>query len=371
MQNQIIVQSLLKAFILGVCFLTVNTHSAMAQNAVSEEQKIISLSKDKWQWMADKNVDKLATLFDDKSKFVHMSGTWKKEEELEIIKSGSIWYKKADVHDVAVEMVGNTAIVWSRITLSAMVRGNEANTEFTVTEVYTKQDKDWKMLALTFSSVRDTHVISIEKNDTFMTNLLLAFLCLISACSPSQTDRFDAPAKPEMDSAKILIVYLSRTNNTKAVAKIIHKQVGGKLVAIELENPYPQHHQTTVAQVAMENETGFLPSLKTKIDSIQNYDIVFIGFPTRGMQLPPPLKSFLKQYDMGGKTVIPFNTNGGYDIGSAFETVRELCPDSKKLEGYSTRGGLERDGQLLMIRDEQAQRTEEDVKKWLQKLKMI
>lgn len=109
--------------------------------------------------MADKNVDELARLFDDKAKFVHMSGTWKKDEELEIIKTGSIWYKKADIKDVAVEIVGNTAIIWSRITLSAMVRGSEANTEFTVTEVYTKQPSDWKLLALTFSSVRDTHVI--------------------------------------------------------------------------------------------------------------------------------------------------------------------------------------------------------------------
>lgn len=159
MQNQKFARSFLKAFMLGLCFLIVKTHPVVAQNASSAEQQIISLSKDKWQWMADKNVDKLATLFDDKAKFVHMSGTWKKDEELEIIKTGSIWYKKVDVHDVAVEIVGNTAIIWSRITLSAMVRGSEAITEFTVTEVYTKQASDWKLLALTFSSVRDTHAI--------------------------------------------------------------------------------------------------------------------------------------------------------------------------------------------------------------------
>jgi hypothetical protein len=124
------------------------------------EQEIINLSKEKWQWMADKNVDKLASLFHDESKFVHMSGTWKKDEELDIIKTGRIWYKKADVHDVAVEIVGDNAIVWNRITLTAVVRGNDAVTEFTVTEVYKKQGSDWKMLALTFSSVRDTHKIA-------------------------------------------------------------------------------------------------------------------------------------------------------------------------------------------------------------------
>ena len=129
------------------------------QNA-SLEQAVINLSKEKWQWMADKNVDKLAPLFHDQSKFVHMSGTWKKAEELEIIKTGSIWYKKADIKDVAVEIAGDIAVLWNRITLTAVVRGSDVTTEFTVTEVYKKQKKSWKLLALTFSSVRDTHQIA-------------------------------------------------------------------------------------------------------------------------------------------------------------------------------------------------------------------
>ncbi|MFT3948236.1 MAG: flavodoxin [Agriterribacter sp.] len=95
-----------------------------------------------------------------------------------------------------------------------------------------------------------------------------------------------------MLSKKILIVYLSRTNNTKAVAEIIYKNVGGTLVVLELENPYPGHYQTTVNQVAEENRAGYLPPLKTTIDSIEKSDVVFIGFPTWGMQLPPPVKSF-------------------------------------------------------------------------------
>ncbi|MEQ8531021.1 MAG: nuclear transport factor 2 family protein, partial [Imperialibacter sp.] len=95
----------------------------------------------------------------DRAKFVHMSGSWKKARELEIIETGSIWYKNAKVHDVAVEVFGNTAIVWSRITLDAVVRTNEVSTEFTVTEIFQKQGTDWKLLDLTFSSVRDTHEI--------------------------------------------------------------------------------------------------------------------------------------------------------------------------------------------------------------------
>lgn len=144
--------------IIGLFLLVVGAQALFAQKA-ADTLEIINLSKAKWQWMADKDVDKLANLFHEESKFVHMSGTWKKDEELDIIKTGRIWYRKADVHDVAVELVGNNAIVWNRITLTAVVRGADAVTEFTVTEVYKKQKKDWKLLALTFSSVRDTHKI--------------------------------------------------------------------------------------------------------------------------------------------------------------------------------------------------------------------
>jgi hypothetical protein len=148
----------MKQLIFSLFLVLIGTQFSCAQNS-TPEQEIMALSKAKWQWMADKNVDSLATLFDERSKFVHMSGSWKKDRELEIIESGSIWYKKAEVHDVAVEIFGNTAVLWNRITLLAHVRGNDVSNEFTVTEVYQKQGDDWKLLDLTFSSVRDTHSI--------------------------------------------------------------------------------------------------------------------------------------------------------------------------------------------------------------------
>jgi hypothetical protein len=151
---------LLSLLITGGMACSSQKNISSATNGTNLVQEIMDLSKEKWQWMADKNVDMLAALFHDNSKFVHMSGTWKKDEELDIIKTGRIWYRKADIHDVAVEIVDDNAIVWNRITLTAAVRGNDAVTEFTVTEVYKKQRSDWKLLALTFSSVRDTHQIA-------------------------------------------------------------------------------------------------------------------------------------------------------------------------------------------------------------------
>ena len=199
-----------------------------------------------------------------------------------------------------------------------------------------------------------------------MKKLIYLFI-VIGFCAASGCSKAQQPTSAK----KILIIYLSRTNNTKAVAEIIQKETGGTLVALELQTPYPTNYQAIVQQVVSENETGFLPPLKTKIDSIEKYDVVFVGFPTWGMKLPPPMKSFLKQYDLKGKTVIPFNTNAGYGIGTSFDTVKELCPASKILEGYQIKGGIERDGILFVMEGEKEKQARTEVKKWLQKIKVI
>ena len=148
----------MKAPIIGLALVLATVQPSLAQQS-PVEQEIIDLSAAKWQWMADQNADTLATLFHEDARFVHMSGTWGTDAEIDIIRSGSIHYKQADVHDVVVEVFEDTAILWNRITLVAEVRGNEVTTPFTVTEVYKKQDGGWKLLALTFSSVRDTHAL--------------------------------------------------------------------------------------------------------------------------------------------------------------------------------------------------------------------
>jgi flavodoxin len=204
---------------------------------------------------------------------------------------------------------------------------------------------------------------------TVLSLVILAAICLLSSRSRAQQSAVDnQPPRPEK---KILIVYLSRTSNTKAIAEIIHNKVGGTMVALELERPYPADYSATVQQVARENETGYLPPLKTKIDRIEQYDVVFVGFPTWGMQLPPPMKSFLRRYSLKGKTVVPFNTNAGYGEGSSFQTVRKLCPQSTVLEGFVTRGGLERDGQYLVIKEARAEEAQKGVERWLRKIKML
>ena len=197
-----------------------------------------------------------------------------------------------------------------------------------------------------------------------------AFGCS-KAQQASESTKKPLLAQGSLSDKKVLIVYLSRTNNTKAIAQIIQQQVGGTLVPLELINPYPENYQAIVAQVARENETGFLPPLKTKIDSIERYDLIFLGFPTWGMQLPPPVKSFLSQNNLSGKTIVPFNTNAGYGIGSTIQTVKELAPNSTVLKEFSIKGGIERDGVLFVMEGEKEKQAFKEVETWLQEIELI
>lgn len=131
----------------------VKTANTSAMSNISAEQEITNLSKQKWLWMADKNVDSLNVLFDAKSVFVHMGGSWGKEPELNVIKSGGIHYKKADIHSVSVNIIGNTAILLNNITLLAVVGGNEVTNPFIVTEVYIKANGKWTLGSLSFTKL--------------------------------------------------------------------------------------------------------------------------------------------------------------------------------------------------------------------------
>lgn len=142
----------MKSLTIGLFLILMGTQFSFAQSSTAE-QEIIKLSKDKWTWMADKNIDVLDKLFHEQSVFVHMGGSWGKQQEINVIKTGNIWYKKADVHEVSVQVIDSTAIVLNRIDLLAVVAGNEVTNPFMVTEVYIKQNGSWKLGSLSFTKL--------------------------------------------------------------------------------------------------------------------------------------------------------------------------------------------------------------------------
>ena len=89
------------------------------------------------------------------------------------------------------------------------------------------------------------------------------------------------------------------------------------------------------------------------------------------MQLPPPVKSFLKEYDLTGKTIIPFNTNAGYGLGSSLKTLRELSPKSTILDEFSVKGGVERNGIYFVMEGKRKVKVREAVQQWLKRIQVL
>jgi hypothetical protein len=149
------VPTLLIAFAaLAGCVQAATSPQAMptaASQSAGQEEAIRELSRQKWLWMADQNMGELEALFHPSARFVHMGATMDRQAELNVIRAGQIQYKRADVSETSIEMIGDTAIVYSRLRLLAVVGGNEVTNPFSVTEVYVVSGGRWQLASLAFT----------------------------------------------------------------------------------------------------------------------------------------------------------------------------------------------------------------------------
>lgn len=137
---------------------------------------------------------------------------------------------------------------------------------------------------------------------------------------------------------KILIVYYSHSGNTSKIAEIIHKNVGGDILRIEPINPYPKNYTRVVEQAKKEINSDFIPELNLQIDDIESYNKIFIGSPNWWNTMAPPVKSFLLQYDLSSKIMIPFCTHGGGGKGRIFSDIIRECNESTVKDGFAIYG---------------------------------
>ncbi|WP_298643531.1 flavodoxin [uncultured Cardiobacterium sp.] len=172
------------------------------------------------------------------------------------------------------------------------------------------------------------------------------------------------PAMTHARPSRPLVVYLSRSGNTRAVAEIITEQTGGILFALEPQPPYPRDYQAQVAAAAKELADGSGHPLAAMPD-LTGVERIYLGWPTWAMQLPSPVQTFLRQADLGGKTLCPFNTHAGYGVGDGFATLARLAPQSRILPGLSVEGGYEKKGILLAIQGQRRAAVARTVRAWL------
>jgi flavodoxin len=164
--------------------------------------------------------------------------------------------------------------------------------------------------------------------------------------------------KPLSPARKVLIVYFSRSGNTREIANLIHKSIGGDIVEIQTVEPYPGNYDAVTKQAKQELESGYKPALKTKIENIQSYDVVFIGYPIWWGTIPRPVVTFLSEYDLAGKTIVPFATHEGSGLGQSVGDITKLCPQSTVKDGLAVRGGNVRNAR-------------NEVASWLGKIGMV
>lgn len=146
-----------------------------------------------------------------------------------------------------------------------------------------------------------------------------------------------SPAKGESTN-KILVAYFSHSGNTRQIAKYIHEDVGGDIYEITPVNPYPENYDAVVARVRQERAVDARPALTAKVENMEAYNVIFVGFPNWGSDMPKPVYTFLEQYDFSGKTIIPFCTHGGGGFGISIQHLTELAPKATILDGFEISG---------------------------------
>jgi flavodoxin len=159
-------------------------------------------------------------------------------------------------------------------------------------------------------------------------------------------------------SNKILVAYFSYSGNTREIANQIHKSVCSDIFEIQAVKPYPHDYNAVVQQARKELDSGYKPDLKSKIENIEPYNLVFIGYPNWCSTVPAPVRTFLSEYDLSGKTIAPFCTHEGSGMGRSTSDILKLCPKSTVLDGIAIRGSVVKTAQ-------------NKVSDWLQKINIM
>lgn len=154
--------------------------------------------------------------------------------------------------------------------------------------------------------------------------------------SPASSE--ETESNPETEGSNILIAYFSWSGNTEQVAEVIQTQTGGDVFEIIPTEPYPDDFDETADRWHEERDSNARPAINGQVENMEDYDVIFLGYPIWSSDLPAVNRTFLEQYDFTGKTIIPFCTHGGSSFGNSVNRIEELAPGAEILEGYETYG---------------------------------
>ena len=158
-----------------------------------------------------------------------------------------------------------------------------------------------------------------------------------------------------IEKERVLVTYFSWSGNTREVANQIHQFVGGDIFEIQPVEDYPANYNTVLDITKQEIRSGYKPELKGKPASVEEYSIIFIGYPNWWGTFPAPVLTFLSDHSFSGKTIIPFCTHGGGGIGRSVSDLAKQCDGAEIRDSFSINGNAVRNNN-------------EKVEKWLKKV---
>ena len=165
----------------------------------------------------------------------------------------------------------------------------------------------------------------METADTDGSNILIAFF---TAGENSDVD--------VVSSASVTTVDGEAKGRLRAVADMIQAQTGGTLFSIQTSVDYPGDGGALIDYAAEEQEEDARPELTSHIENPDDYDVIFVGYPTWWYDMPQALYSFFDEYDFSGKTIIPFNVHNGSRFSGTIETIQDLEPDAEVItDGFT------------------------------------
>lgn len=175
------------------------------------------------------------------------------------------------------------------------------------------------------------------------------------ASNESQTNTEENQNNQESGSGNVLVVYFSHTGNTETVANFIHEAVGGDIIKLETEEPYTDNYNDLLDIAQNEQNENARPALSTRIDNIEDYDTIFLGYPIWWGDMPMALYTFLDEYDLSGKTIAPFTTSGGSGLSGTPSNIADEEPNATVTEGLS-------------IGDDNVEDSQSEVNEWLSEI---
>lgn len=188
----------------------------------------------------------------------------------------------------------------------------------------------------------------LKRRDALRMVALATVLAALGSITP-------AGAQEQPSVASSLVVYFSRTANTRVIARQIQRARSADIFEVVPAVAYPEDYEQTVSKARQETADGLRPDLRASVENIARYDTIYLGFPIWGMTAPPVIRAFLAAHDLRGKAVVPFITHGGYGTGDSLSVLAEHAPEARIAEAF-------------VMEADQERRTLEQVTGWLEGL---